>query len=206
MVSTVLTAISEQLRASEALVIGASAGGTRALTELLPSVPEAARIPLVVVVHLSPSRPSLLPDLFGARCAARVLEPEDKQPVEPGTIWFAPPNYHLLVETDRTFSFSVDAPVNFSRPSIDVLFESAADAFGSKLCGIVLTGANEDGAAGARAIRERGGLVVAQDPETAQAKQMPRATISRANPQIVASLPEIAELIMHATLPVQGPS
>jgi two-component system chemotaxis response regulator CheB len=201
-----LTAFSEQLRASEALVIGASAGGTRALAELLPTVPPDARVPLVIVLHLSPNRASLLPELFSSRCAARVLEPEDKQPVSAGTIWFAPANYHLLIETDRTFSFSVDEPVNFSRPSIDVLFESAADVFGSKLCGIVLTGANEDGAAGAAAIRQRGGLVVAQDPETAQAKQMPRAAIARANPQIIGSLPEIAQLIRHATLPRQGPS
>lgn len=199
-----LTQVSQQLRSSEALVIGASAGATRALAEILPTVPEGARIPLVVVVHLSPNRPSLLPELFGSRCAARVLEPEDKQPISAGTIWFAPPNYHLLVEPDRTFSFSVDEPVNFSRPSIDVLFESAADTFAGKLCGIVLTGANEDGAAGAAAIRQRGGLVIAQDPETAQAKQMPRAAISRANPQVIASLPEIAQLIRHATLPVQG--
>ena len=195
-----------QLAASEALVVGASAGATRALTELLPGVPQQARIPLVVVVHLPANRPSLLPELFGARCAARVSEPEDKQPVSAGTIWFAPSNYHLLMELDRTFSLSVDEPVNFSRPSIDVLFESAADVFGSKLCAIVLTGANEDGALGAVAVRRRGGLLIVQDPDTAEARQMPASAIARANPQIIASLPQIAQLIHHATQPMQATS
>ena len=198
--------LSRHLATSEALVVGASAGATRALTELLPSVPQGARIPVVIVVHLPPNRPSLFPELFGPRCAVPVREPEDKQPVGAGTIWFAPSNYHLLVEANRTFSFSLDEPVNFSRPSIDVLFESAAEAFGNKLCAIVLTGANEDGALGASAIRRRGGLVVVQAPETAQAKQMPSAAVSRANPQIIASLPEIAEIIQQATLPIQGTS
>ena len=132
--------LSRHLAACEALVVGASAGATRALLELLPGVPQAARIPIVIVVHLPPNRPSLLPELFAACCAARVSEPEDKQPISAGSIWFAPSNYHLLVEPDRTFSLSVDEPVNFSRPCIDVLFESAADVFGSKLCALVLTG------------------------------------------------------------------
>ncbi|MEO7034115.1 MAG: chemotaxis protein CheB [Polyangiaceae bacterium] len=198
--------LKQQLAATEALVVGASAGATRALTELLPSVPEWARIPIVIVVHLPPNRPSLLPELFGPRCAARVGEPDDKQPISAGTIWFAPSNYHLLMEGDRTFSLSVDEPVNFSRPSIDVLFESAADVFGSKLCAIVLTGANDDGALGATAIRRRGGLVIVQDPDTAEAEQMPSAAISRANPQIITSLAGIAQLIKQATEPMQATS
>ncbi len=198
--------LSQQLAASEALVVGASAGATRPLLELLPGVPQAARIPVVVVVHLPANRPSLLPELFAPRCAARVSEPEDKQPISAGTIWFAPSNYHLLLELDRTFALSVDEPVNFSRPSIDVLFESAADAFGSKLCAVLLTGANDDGTLGASAIRRRGGLVIVQDPDTAEAKQMPASAISRANPQIIGSLSQIAELIQLATQPTQATS
>jgi two-component system, chemotaxis family, protein-glutamate methylesterase/glutaminase len=195
-----LTADTAKLMASRsALVLGASAGAVEALGLLLPVVAEASRIPVVVVVHLPPNRPSLLPALFATRCAARVREPEDKQPVSAGSIWFAPSNYHLLVERDRTFSLSVDDPVNFSRPSIDVLFESAADCFGSELCGIVLTGANDDAAYGASLIRHAGGLVIVQDPATAEAPQMPNAAVSRANPQIIASLREIADLIYHAT-------
>ncbi|HEX3849768.1 MAG TPA: chemotaxis protein CheB [Polyangiaceae bacterium] len=194
-----LTAETNRLLASRsALVLGASAGAVDALSLLLPGVPEASRIPVVVVVHLPPNRPSLLPELFTARCAARVREPEDKEPVS-GGIWFAPSNYHLLIERDRTFSLSVDEPVNFSRPSIDVLFESAAECFGDELCAIVLTGANDDGAFGASAVRQAGGLVIVQDPHTAEAKQMPQAAISRAKPQIVASLSEIADFIHQAT-------
>ena len=192
-------ALQSHLAACEAMIIGASSGAIAALRQLLPVVPEAARIPLVVVVHLTPERPSLLPELFATRCSARVAEPEDKQPMSPGTIWFAPSNYHLLVESDRSFSLSIDAPVNFSRPSIDVLFESAADALGSKLCAVVLTGANADGALGASAIRRRGGFVIVQDPGTAEAPEMPSAAIASANPQIVASLPQIADLISLAT-------
>ena len=188
-------AFREHLLTCEALVVGASAGAIEALNQLLPAVPASARIPTLVVVHLPPNRPSLLPEVFAPRCLARVREPEDKEPVTAGTIWFAPSNYHLLIEADRSFAFCTDLPVNFSRPSIDVLFESAADVFGKALCCLVLTGANDDGARGASSVRRQGGFVIVQDPETADAKAMPHAAISRANPQIVAPLPEIATLI-----------
>ena len=179
--------------------MGASAGAVEALNQLLPAVPQDARIPLVVVVHLPANRPSLLPEVFAPRCQAKVLEPDDKQPMTAGNIWFAPSNYHLLIEADRSFAFSTDLPVNFSRPSLDVTFESAADVFGERLCCIVLTGANNDGARGARAVRQNGGLVIVQDPTSADSRQMPEAAISSANPQIIAPLPEIKELIRLAT-------
>jgi len=191
-------ALREQLSRCEALVMGASAGAIDALNQILPGVAESARIPVVVVVHLPPNRQSLLPVIFAARCLARVSEPEDKQPMTPG-IWFAPSNYHLLLEADRSFAFSTDLPVNFSRPSIDVLFECAADVFAERLVCIVLTGANDDGAYGASMIRRSGGLVIVQDPDSAEARQMPDAAISRANPQIIAPLPEITELVRLAT-------
>jgi two-component system chemotaxis response regulator CheB len=193
--------ITKLLTSRSALVVGASAGAVDALSILLPVVPRASRIPVVVVVHLPPNRSSLLPEVFTARCVVRVREPEDKEPVSAGTVWFAPSNYHLLIERDRTFSLSVDEPVNFSRPSIDVLFESAAECFGDELCAVVLTGANDDGALGASAVRRAGGLVIVQDPRTADAQEMPQAAISRADPQIVASLPEIADFIYQATRP-----
>ncbi len=192
-------ALEQQLLSCQALVVGASAGAVEALSQILPGVPEAARIPIVVVVHLPPNRPSLLPELFASRCSARVSEPLDKELMSAGTIWFAPSNYHLLVEADLSFSLSVDMPVNYSRPSIDVLFESASDALGPRLCAIVLTGANDDGAHGASVVRRQGGLVMVQDPGTAAARDMPNAAISRANPQIVASLPEMANLVRLAT-------
>ena len=189
----------QQLRRCEALLIGASAGAVEALSLLLPVVPQASRLPIIVVVHLPQNRASLLPELFRSRCAVSVREPEDKQPISAGTIWFAPSNYHLLLEKERTFSLSVEPPVNFSRPSIDVLFESAADAFGSKLCALVLTGANGDGALGALAIRRQGGLVAVQNPDGAAAQEMPNAAIAAADPQVIATLPELAELILQAT-------
>jgi two-component system chemotaxis response regulator CheB len=194
-----LAEVGSGVAACQALVIGASAGAVEALSLLLPVVPKDARVPVVVVVHLPPNRPSLLTEVFTPRCRALVREPEDKQPVAAGTIWFAPSNYHLLIERDRTFSMSVDEPVRFSRPSIDVLFESAAEAFGRSLCVFVLTGANEDGSRGARAIREAGGLVVVQDPRTAEAREMPTAAIALARPQLVAALPELAQLLRQAT-------
>jgi two-component system chemotaxis response regulator CheB len=194
-----LTETVSSLLACEALVIGASAGAVEALGRLLPCVARKSRLPVVVVVHLPANRASLLPELFAPRCQVPVCEPEDKQAVAPGTVWFAPSNYHLLIERNRTFSLSIDEPVRFSRPSIDVLFESAVDAFGSKLCGFVLSGANDDGARGARAIRHAGGIVVVQDPQTAEAKEMPNAAIALAQPHLVASLPEIAELLAQAT-------
>ncbi len=194
-----LTQVLPLAKSCEAIVIGASAGAIEALSVLLPVVPRAARVPVVVVVHLTPNRQSLLPELFTPRCAARVREPEDKEAVSAGTIWFAPSNYHLLVERERTFSLSVDEPVRYSRPSIDVLFESAAEAYGSKLCAVVLTGANDDGASGARAVRDAGGVVVVQDPAHADSKEMPQAAIVAAKPQLVAPLVEIAEFLRHAT-------
>jgi two-component system, chemotaxis family, protein-glutamate methylesterase/glutaminase len=189
----------EHLLSCEAVVVGASAGAIEALNRLLPEVPASARIPVIVVVHLPPNRPSLLVEIFSQRCSAVVREPEDKQPISAGSVWFAPSNYHLLLEADRSFAFSVEPPVNFSRPSIDVLFESAADVFAETLCCIVLTGANEDGARGASLVRRRGGLVIVQDPNGAEAKEMPMAAVSHANPQIVAPLSEIAHLIRLVT-------
>ncbi|WP_439600534.1 chemotaxis protein CheB [Devosia sp.] len=161
----------------EAIVIGASAGAVEALTSLLPALRPGFRLPIIVVVHLPADRRSAMAELFRAKCALEVREAEDKDPVAAGTIYFAPPDYHLLVEADRTFSLSCDAPVLFSRPSIDVLFESAADAYGPKLVGIVLTGANADGARGLRAIIGEGGAGIVQAPSSAFASAMPEAAL-----------------------------
>ena len=187
-----------QLPHLEAIVVGASAGAVDALSTLLPGLPAGGPLPLVVLVHMPPQRRSLLPALFSPRCSIRVREAEDKAPVSPGTVWFAPPDYHLLIEQDRHFSLSVDDPVNFSRPSIDVLFESAADAYGAAVMAVVLTGANADGAVGAAAVRKAGGFVVAQDPAGAEVAVMPRAAIEAAQPQFVAPLPRIAALLRVA--------
>jgi len=176
-------------------VIGASAGAIDALQVLLPPVSRGLQVPVVVVVHLPPRRKSLLPELFAPMCAAPVLEPLDKQPVACGHIFFAPAEYHLLIEVDRSFALSIDAPVNYSRPSVDVLFESAAYAYGAGLTAVVLSGANDDGAVGALAVRELGGHVYVQDPEEALVRTMPDAAIRLAQPQFVGPLSEIAALL-----------
>ncbi|WP_040308614.1 chemotaxis protein CheB, partial [Asticcacaulis biprosthecium] len=141
---------------AEAIVIGASAGGVEALSAILPRLPADYPLPVMVVIHLPPDRRSLMAKLFDAKCAMSVREADDKEPIARGTVYFAPPDYHLLVETDRRLSLSSEEPVLFSRPAIDILFETAADAYGPGLVGIILSGANEDGAAGLKAVRAAG--------------------------------------------------
>lgn len=176
---------------ARAVVIGASAGAVGALSMLLPRLPEDCPFPTIVVVHIPPRQPSGLVDLFASRCRQPVLEPFDKQPIVPG-IWFAPRDYHLLVEVDETFAFSIGPPVQFSRPSVDVLFASAAAVYASRLVAIVLTGNGEDGSRGAEAVRAAGGFVAVQEPESAEFAIMPRAACSAARPQLVAPLERIA--------------
>lgn len=177
----------------DAIVIGASAGGVDALAILFESLPAGFRPSILVVVHIPPDRPSLLADLYRQRCPLPVREALDKEPVAPGTIYFAPPDYHLLVEKDRTLSLSGDPPVAFSRPSIDVLFESAALAYRDRLLGIVLSGANSDGAQGLATIRRAGGHGWVQSPEDAVADAMPRAAIAGAGAELVLPVRDMAE-------------
>jgi two-component system chemotaxis response regulator CheB len=181
------------------VVIGASAGGVEALSVLLPVLCQDLRVPVVVVVHLPPRRTSLLPELFRMRCNAPVSEPVDKQPVSPGTVWFAPADYHLGIELERNFVLSIEPPVNFSRPAVDVLFESAAYAYGRALTAVVLSGASADGARGARVVRQCGGRVYVQAPESALARTMPEATIREAAPEFVGPLADIATLLRDTT-------
>jgi two-component system chemotaxis response regulator CheB len=178
--------------APEAIVIGASAGALEALSNLLPGLPADYRLPILVVVHLPSDKTSLLAELLRVRCAIRVREAEDKEPIEPGVAYFAPPDYHLLVEQDKRLSLSDDEPVLFSRPSIDVLFESAADAYGDGLIGVVLTGANSDGANGLKAVVEAGGVAVVQSPGSAYAVAMPEAAIAACPAARVLPVNEIA--------------
>jgi two-component system, chemotaxis family, protein-glutamate methylesterase/glutaminase len=173
-------------------VIGASAGALDVLSNLLPGLPADYRLPILIVVHLPPDKTSLFAQLLRARCAIRVREAEDKEPIEPGVAYFAPPDYHLLVEQDKRLSLSDDEPVLFSRPSIDVLFESAADAYGDGLIGVVLTGANSDGANGLKAVVEAGGVAVVQSPKGAYAVAMPEAAIAACPDARVLPVNEIA--------------
>jgi two-component system, chemotaxis family, protein-glutamate methylesterase/glutaminase len=178
-----------------AVVIGTSAGGVEALSVLLPALPAALRAPVFVVLHLPRERPSLLVQIFSRRCARPVREAEDKEPVEEGTVYFAAPDYHLLIEEGPRLALSIDEPVHFSRPSIDVLFESAADLFGRRLLGIILTGASEDGARGLEAVHRAGGVTVVQQPETAQVPLMTEAAIRRSPVDLILPLEEIAALL-----------
>jgi two-component system, chemotaxis family, protein-glutamate methylesterase/glutaminase len=179
-----------------AVVIGASAGGVEALNQLLPLLPQTFAPPVLIVVHVRQGQPSLLPGLFAARCALAIQEPFDKDEIAPGTVYFAPPGYHMLVESEDgaapSIALSIDPPVRFSRPSVDVLFESAAHAYRERLLGIVLSGANDDGARGARAIRDAGGACWAQDPATAAAPAMPLAAISEGAVSEVLTLDNMA--------------
>jgi len=182
-------------RPIKALVIGASSGGVEALLTLLPSLPESLGIPVFVVLHIPRDRPSRLVELFQHKCVVVIREALDKEPVEPGVLYFAPPDYHLLVEAGPQIALSCDDPVHFSRPSIDCLFESAADEYRENLVGIILTGASEDGAAGLAAIKHQGGFTIVQTPEVSRAPAMPLAAIQAAQPHLVLSLSAIADLL-----------
>ncbi|MDR3461281.1 MAG: chemotaxis protein CheB [Beijerinckiaceae bacterium] len=182
---------------AEAVVIGASAGATEALSAILPLLPADYALPVMIVVHVPPDRKSVLAELLQAKCRLEVHEAADKEPIGRGTAYFAPPDYHLLVERNKCLSLSNDDPVFYSRPSIDVLFESAADAYGPSLIGIVLTGANQDAAKGLRAVVEAGGTAIVQSPEGAYASAMPEAAIAECPGARVLSLSEIAAYLQE---------
>lgn len=184
--------------AYNAIVIGASAGGITALGQLLPAFPPDYALPIVVVQHLHPLQENLWLLNCGYKTHLEVLEAQWGEKISRGCIYFAPPNYHLLIEDDFTFSLSIDARVNFVRPSIDVLFESAVDAYGEHLIGVILTGANADGARGLNLIKASGGLTVVQDPETADSPYMPRAALKVTEVDHVLSLPEIAQVLIDS--------
>ena len=180
----------------EAVVIGASAGGVQALLTVLADLPRSFHLPLIVVLHLPEGRDSQLAEIFQYRLPIEVREAADKETILPGTLYFAGPDYHLLVEMDRTFSLSSEEPLHYSRPSINVLMESAADAYGPALAGILLTGANEDGATGMARIKQQGGLTVVQDPTEAAVPTMPEAAIRRQAPDFILKLAGIRDFLL----------
>lgn len=181
----------------QAVAIGASAGAVDALSKLLPVLPEKFPLPVFIVVHLPADKKSIMAELFNGKCMLEVKEAEDKEDIRPGVVYFAPPDYHLLIEKDKIISLSSEEPVLFSRPSIDVLFETAADAYGEGLLGIILTGANEDGANGLRIISEEGGTAIVQDPQHAFAPYMPQAAIKACPKAKIMQLREIAEYLQE---------
>jgi two-component system chemotaxis response regulator CheB len=188
-------------RRIEAIVIGGSSGALDALAVVLPALPSDAAVPIAIVVHLPPTRPSHLAQVLGTRTSLPVREAEDKEPLAPGVVYVAPPNYHLLIERGGTFALSDDELLNFSRPSIDVLFESAAEAYGERLAAVVLSGANADGAGGLAAVKRAGGLTLVQAPDEAEVHVMPDAAIARAHPSRVLRLDALAALLADLVTP-----
>lgn len=181
----------------ELVVIGASAGGVAALLSLLSPLPAGYALPIVAVLHLLPRHKSRLDHVLAHRLALPVREPEDKEPIRAGTVYVASADYHLLVEGDRSFAFSSEAPVSFARPSIDVLMASAADAYGPALAGVLLTGANMDGAEGMAAIHARGGVTLVQHPGDAAVPTMPEAAIARCRPDHVLPLKDMPQMLLR---------
>lgn len=181
----------------EAVVVGVSAGGFRALHELLSALPAGFCAPVTIVQHRLASSDSYLVTYLASHCQLTVKEAEEKELLRPGTVYIAPPDYHLLVEKNRTFSLSVDELVCYARPSVDVLFETAASAFGHQLIGVVLTGANSDGSDGVKAIKAHGGLTIAQDPDGAESKVMPLSAIATGAVDFILPLSEIPRFLTN---------
>jgi two-component system chemotaxis response regulator CheB len=179
----------------EAVVIGASSGGWEALAEIFQALPGDFSLPIIVAQHLHPLQDAYFFTRMNDVCTLSVKDADEKELIKPGFIYFAPPNYHLLIEKDRTFSLSVDELVNFSRPAIDVLFESAAEVYQDKLIGVILSGGNQDGARGLKLIKENFGLTIVQDPATSQTEYMPQAAIKEVEVDHVLPLSEIGPFL-----------
>jgi len=181
----------------EAIVMGASAGGLHALQAILSQLPTNFQLPIMIVQHRPPVADDFLLLALANSCSLQIKEADQHDSVQSGEVYLAPANYHLLVERDRTLSLSIDAKVCLSRPSIDVLFDTAADTYQGNLIGIILTGANHDGTAGLKKIKARGGLTIAQDPTTAEVGIMPRSAIRANAVDKVLTLADIAAFLNH---------
>jgi two-component system chemotaxis response regulator CheB len=178
------------------IVIGGSAGAVEVLRRLLAALPADSGPPMAIVIHLPADAPSLLPEIFARPDGPRMKLAEDKEPIEAGTIYFATPDYHLLIEKGRTFALSQDDPVHFSRPAIDALFESAAEAYGARLMGVILSGANADGALGLKAVADAGGIAVVQSIESAEMIAMPAAALQAVPNGVEADPDALARLLI----------
>lgn len=180
----------------EAIVIGVSSGGMKALRFLFTTLPGDFCTPIIVVQHLSPRTDIQWIQILNDQSLLTIKEADEKEKIEEGNIYIAPPNYHLMIEKNKTFSLTIDTKVNFARPAIDVLFESAADAYKNKLIGVILTGSSSDGTLGIKKIKEYGGLTIAQDPKTAESSFMPASAIAAVQVDYVLSLEAIVELLI----------
>lgn len=179
----------------EAVAIGASAGGLEAVGRILEALPADYDRVVIVVQHIAPNANDTLPRRFQRQCRLPVREAEDKEPLLPGIVFIAPADFHLMVEPELRFSLSREERVNYSRPSIDVLMETAAEAFCSGLTGVILTGASVDGAAGLAAIKRLGGRTIVQSPDSAEVDIMPRAALAACAVDAVLALDEIGPFL-----------
>lgn len=179
----------------EAIVVGASTGGMETLRVLLSSIGKDFRLPIIIVQHLSRHSGEFLIEYLARHSDIEVRQAKSRELIESGKAYLAPANYHLLIESDLSFSLSLEGPVNFSRPSIDVLFESASDVFREKLIGVIMTGANADGSQGLCKIKNRGGFTIVENPETAVAETMPQSAVTAANPDRILVATEIGPFL-----------
>jgi two-component system chemotaxis response regulator CheB len=180
------------MKTPQAIVIGCSAGGLTALQRVLPGLDTRLGVPVVICCHTGSADVTILVDLLGRHASLPVVEANERAPADPGVIHVAPSGYHLMIEPNFHFSLSVDAKVAYARPSIDVLFETAADAWQDGLIAVLLTGANSDGAQGLVAVRRAGGYALVQDPLTAEADVMPLAGLEAAGADACLPLDAIA--------------
>src|ERR1035437_4106542 len=180
----------------EAIVIGVSSGGMNAMKVMFSLLTKDFNTPIIIVQHISAHSDNQWIKLLNNQSNLSIKEADEKENIEQGKVYIAPPNYHLMIEKDKTFSLTIDERVNFARPSIDVLFESAAEAYKDKLIGVVLTGSNADGSAGLKRIKECGGLTIVQDPATAESAYMPQSAIAATIPDYILPLKDITELLI----------
>lgn len=194
-------------RSASLVVVGASSGGVEALIGLLSRLPADFALPMAVVLHQGEDRDSVLAQVLGRHTPLAVREARDKEPLAAGCVHVAPPGYHLLLEDAQHLALSCDPPEYFSRPSIDALFETASQVLGPRLCGVLLTGANHDGAAGLARLGAAGGLTLVQSPTDAANPEMPLAAIERRTPDFVLPLRDIARFLARlAPQPCPAPN
>ena len=180
----------------EAIVIGVSSGGMNAMKVIFSLLPKNFITPIIIVQHIGARSDNQWIKLLNNNSNLYLKEADEKEKIEYGKVYIAPPNYHLMIEKNKTFSLSIDERVNYSRPSIDVLFESAAEAYKNKLIGVILTGSNNDGTEGIKRIKEYGGLAIIQNPETAESAYMPKSAIAAIQPDYILSLEDMTELLI----------
>lgn len=180
---------------SKILLLGGSAGGFSVILQILKTIPTNFKLPIIVIVHRNPKFQSNFENTINNSFAIKIKSAEDKEIIEPGIVYFAPPGYHLLIEPDYKLSLDISEPIQYSRPSIDVTFESAAEIYKQNCIAILFSGANQDGAKGLLEIKKNGGTCIVQDPEVAEVATMPQAAIDLDAQDYIYNIEEITKYI-----------